>query len=340
MRPGEGLCTDMRAVRKDYFLDHDHSVYVDQWDWEKVITRGGAQPRLPQGHRAGHLARPARRGSARPRAVPAAAHRPLPGPARRDHVHPRGGDPASAIRTCPASSARRGSSRTSRPSSSSASAGRWPTATRTRCAPPTTTTGSTETSADGRPMHGLNGDILVWNPVTRRRHELTSMGIRVERGDAPPQLELTGQLDWLKLPYHRGIVDGELPLTIGGGIGQSRTQMLLLKKAHLGEVSVTRLAEDPQGHVRRAGHPRHRVARPGRPGQVARGGGQSTIQDRLSPGSPRRPRAPWRPAFRPGSDSPPRGRWSRARQGSARGSAPSPRNHARRSTPRAPCTPQ
>ena len=50
---GEGIVTDMRAVRKDYFLDHDHSSYVDQWDWEKVITADDAQPRLPQGHRRG-----------------------------------------------------------------------------------------------------------------------------------------------------------------------------------------------------------------------------------------------------------------------------------------------
>ena len=63
-------------------------------------------------------------------------------------------------------------------------------ATRTRCGPPTTTTGSTPTtSADGRPMHGLNGDILVWNPVTRRRHELTSMGIRVNAETLRQQLE-------------------------------------------------------------------------------------------------------------------------------------------------------
>ena len=88
-------------------------------------------------------------------------------------------------------------------------------------------------------MHGLNGDILVWNPVTRRRHELTSMGIRVNAETLRRQLEITSQLDWLELPYHRGILDGTLPLTIGGGIGQSRTLMLLLRKAHLGEVSVT-----------------------------------------------------------------------------------------------------
>ena len=88
-------------------------------------------------------------------------------------------------------------------------------------------------------MHGLNGDILVWNPVTKRRHELSSMGIRVNAQTLRKQLELTGQLDFLKYPYHQGIVSGALPLSIGGGIGQSRTVMSLLKKAHLGEVSVT-----------------------------------------------------------------------------------------------------
>jgi aspartate--ammonia ligase len=98
----------------------------------------------------------------------------------------------------------------------------------------------TETrSKNGRPMHGLNGDILVWNPVTRRRHELTSMGIRVNADTLKKQLEMTGQLDFLKLPYHQAILNDEIPLSIGGGIGQSRTYMYILRTAHLGEVSVT-----------------------------------------------------------------------------------------------------
>jgi aspartate--ammonia ligase len=98
----------------------------------------------------------------------------------------------------------------------------------------------TETrSEDGRAMHGLNGDILVWNPVTRRRHELMSGGIRVTAETLKMQLEMAGQLANLQLPYHQAILKGEIPLSIGSGIGQSRTQMLLLRKAHLGEVSVT-----------------------------------------------------------------------------------------------------
>ena len=93
--------------------------------------------------------------------------------------------------------------------------------------------------ADGKKLHGLNGDILVWNHVTRRRHELSSMGIRVNAETLKKQLEMSGQTDFLKFPYHQGIIKNEIPLSIGGGIGQSRTMMLLLRKAHLGEVTVS-----------------------------------------------------------------------------------------------------
>jgi aspartate--ammonia ligase len=98
----------------------------------------------------------------------------------------------------------------------------------------------TETrSKDGRPMHGLNGDILVWNHVTKRRHELTSMGVRVTRETLLQQLELSDQMELLDQPYHQAILNDQIPLSIGGGIGQSRVYMLLLHKAHLGEVGVT-----------------------------------------------------------------------------------------------------
>lgn len=95
------------------------------------------------------------------------------------------------------------------------------------------------TSADGRQMHGLNGDILVWNHLTQRRHELTSMGIRVTKETLVKQLEMSNQMDYLEQPYHEAIMNDQIPLSVGGGIGQSRVQMLLLRKAHLGEVSVT-----------------------------------------------------------------------------------------------------
>jgi len=238
MKPGEGLLTDMRAVRKDYFLDHDHSAYVDQWDWERAIAAkersldfltdtvrriwkvikgaetyvhemfpvlGTRYPNLPDSltflHAEDILAR----------------YPDLPRKARetailRDH-------PAVFIYGI-GWTLDDGYPHEMR----AADYDDWVTETR---------------SKDGRPMHGLNGDILVWNPVTKRRHELSSMGIRVDAETLRKQLELTGQLDFLRYPYHQGIVSRALPLSIGGGIGQSRTVMSLLKKAHLGEVSVS-----------------------------------------------------------------------------------------------------
>ena len=91
----------------------------------------------------------------------------------------------------------------------------------------------------GRSTRGLNGDILVWNPITKRRHELTSMGIRVTKETLRIQLEVSKQLDFLKLPYHQAILNDQIPLSIGGGIGQARTFMYLLRTAHLGEVTVS-----------------------------------------------------------------------------------------------------
>jgi aspartate--ammonia ligase len=239
MKVGEGLCTDMRAVRKDYFLDHDHSVYVDQWDWERVMTpdqrnldflkstvraiwrvlRGAeahVQELFPQLHSEKYPDLPEEIVFMHAEDILA-----------RYPELPRKQRETLLVQEYPAVfiigigwKLADGYPHEMR----AADYDDWVTPT---------------VSEDGRPMHGLNGDILVWNPVTKRRHELTSMGIRVNPETLRQQLEITGQLDWLTLPYHKGIVSGELPLSIGGGIGQSRTQMLLLKKAHLGEVTVS-----------------------------------------------------------------------------------------------------
>jgi aspartate--ammonia ligase len=235
MGPGEGLCTDMRAVRKDYFLDHDHSAYVDQWDWERVMT--------PDQRNLDYLKDTVRRIWSVLRGAEARVQKLFP--QLVDERYPKLPEEITFIHA-------------------EDLLARYPDLPRkqreTRIVqeiPAVFIIGIGWTLADGYPHemraadyddwvtptgpdhHGLNGDILVWNPVTRRRHELSSMGIRVDAATLRQQLELTGQLDWLDLPYHRGISDGTLPLSIGGGIGQSRTQMLLLHKAHLGEVSVT-----------------------------------------------------------------------------------------------------
>ena len=86
---------------------------------------------------------------------------------------------------------------------------------------------------------GLNGDLIVWNPVLEQAFELSSMGIRVDAETLQRQLEIRGQEERKKLFYHRQLLSGELPQSIGGGIGQSRLCMFLLRKSHIGEVQVS-----------------------------------------------------------------------------------------------------
>jgi len=236
---GEGINTDMRAVRKDYFLDHDHSSYVDQWDWERVIT---AQDRnlLFLKEIVRRIWKVIKGAETHVQELfPQLKTDKYPNlPEELTFLHaedildmypdlPRKARETEVLQKYPAVfiigvgyPLKDGYPHEMR----AADYDDWVTET---------------VSEDGRSMHGLNGDILVWNPVTKRRHELTSMGIRVNAETLRKQLEMSGQEDFLKYPYHQGIINGELPLTIGGGIGQSRTCMLLLKKAHLGEVSVS-----------------------------------------------------------------------------------------------------
>jgi len=236
---GEGICTDMRAVRKDYFLDHDHSAYVDQWDWERVMTAeqrnltflkeavGGIWRVLVGAERFAQEIFPQ-----------LCDRRYLNLPEKLTFLHaeeildmypdlPRKQRETKVLQEYPAIfiigigwPLKDGYPHENR----AADYDDWVTDT------------SKET---GKPTHGLNGDILVWNHVTKRRHELTSMGVRVTAETLKEQLELSHQLDFMNLPYHQGILTNRIPLSIGGGIGQSRTLMLLLRKAHLGEVSVT-----------------------------------------------------------------------------------------------------
>ncbi|HSB36825.1 MAG TPA: aspartate--ammonia ligase [Thermoanaerobaculia bacterium] len=239
MRAGEGLCTDMRAVRKDYFLDHDHSCYVDQWDWERAITAKernldvlkdvvGKIWKVLKGAEK-HVQR----------RFPKLKDPRIPDlPKELVFLHaedllkkypdlPRKQRETRILQEHPAVFIigigwvlEDGYPHEMR----AADYDDWVTETK---------------GPDGKVRHGLNGDILVWNHVTKRRHELTSMGIRVNAETLRKQLELSGLLEMLKFPYHQAILNERIPLSIGGGIGQSRTQMLLLKKAHLGEVSVT-----------------------------------------------------------------------------------------------------
>jgi len=239
MGVGEGLVTDMRAVRKDYFLDHDHSAYVDQWDWELAIT--------PEQRTVAFLKQVVQKLWKVLKGAEIHVQEMFPQlkqdrypdlPDELTFLHaeeilemypdmPRKARETAIVQKYPAIFIygigwllKDGYPHEMR----AADYDDW----------------ATDTSAEtGKPTHGLNGDILVWNPVTKRRHELTSMGIRVNAQTLKQQLEMSGQLDMLNFPYHQAIVNDRIPLSIGGGIGQSRTYMLLLKKAHLGEVSAT-----------------------------------------------------------------------------------------------------
>jgi len=238
--PGQGICTDMRAVRKDYFLDHDHSSYVDQWDWEKTIT---AEDRTLDylkdtvkkiwkviygaGQRAQELF-PALKSDKFPE-IPEELkfihaeeilemYPDLPRKQREtkliEEYHP------AVFIIGIGAVLEDGYPHEMR----AADYDDW----------------ITDTSATtGKNTHGLNGDILVYNPITKRRHELTSMGIRVTKETLVQQMEMAGLEADLALPYHQAILNDKVPLAIGGGIGQARTYMYLLRTAHLGEVTVT-----------------------------------------------------------------------------------------------------
>jgi aspartate--ammonia ligase len=238
-RTGEGICTDMRAVRKDYFLDHDHSAYVDQWDWERAIRPEDRNLEFLK-----HIVQKIWKvlvGAERyaQELLPVLKDPRYPNlPEQLTFLHaedilemypdlPRKQRETQVLQKYPAIfiigigwPLKDGYPHEMR----AADYDDWITDT------------SDET---GKNTHGLNGDILVWNHLTKRRHELSSMGIRVNSTTLLRQLDVSHLTENVHFPYHQAIVNGQLPLSIGGGIGQSRTLMLLLRKAHLGEVSVT-----------------------------------------------------------------------------------------------------
>lgn len=226
-KPGEGLYTDMNAIRPDEILDDIHSVYVDQWDWERVMRANERNLDFLRGvveriyevicRTEKHVA------EKYPQVKPFL-------PSKIQFVH------------------------------SEELEHRWPDLTpRERenqiCkeAGAVFIIGIGAALADGKPHDGrapdyddwstqtergkgLNGDIFVWNPVLNRGFELSSMGIRVNPESLRNQLEITGFQERAKLLFHKRLLAGELPQTIGGGIGQSRLCMLFLQKLHVGEV--------------------------------------------------------------------------------------------------------
>ncbi len=235
---GEGLYTDMNAIRRDEEPDNIHSIYVDQWDWEKVL-------------------------------------------APRDRTVEYLKDTVSTIVDCICQT--QATLRAMFPQllclplverqvsfvTTQELEDRWPNLSAkeredrwVKDHPTTFLIGIGGALKSGKPHDGrapdyddwtLNGDILVWNPVLGHALELSSMGIRVSPEALDRQLTIAGCNDRRGLSFHQMLLSGELPLTIGGGIGQSRLCMLLLGKAHIGEVQASVWDPDTQNICQEAG---------------------------------------------------------------------------------------
>ena len=221
---GEGLYTDMNAIRRDEELDNLHSVYVDQWDWEKVLA--------PRDRNETYLKDTVRT---------------IVGALRDTQTTLRSVFPA--LTALPLMDGE----------VSFVTAQEledlWPDLTPkerenawVKDHPTTFLMGIGGALKSGKPHDGrapdyddwaLNGDILIWNPILEQAFEISSMGIRVSPESLDRQLTIAGCDDRRALPFHKMLLEGKLPLTIGGGIGQSRVCMLLLGKAHIGEVQAS-----------------------------------------------------------------------------------------------------
>jgi len=216
---GRGLYTDMNAIRRDEELDNLHSIYVDQWDWEKIITR--------EDRNLDYLKRTAQEIVHCVVDVSERLRREFPS------IHVKLSRGMSCITTQELEDRYPNLTPKQREDAYLKEKG---TALIMQIG------GKLKSGAphDGRaPDYDdwqLNGDILFWNDVLGRSFELSSMGIRVDAQSLDRQLTLAGCEDRRALPFHKMLLNDELPLTIGGGIGQSRLCMLMMGTAHIGEV--------------------------------------------------------------------------------------------------------
>ncbi len=242
-RPGEGLYTDMNAIRPDEILDDVHSVYVDQWDWERVMKseeRNLEFLRWAVEQIYGVIRRAEQHVAEKyPQIKPFL-------PQDITFVHSE-----ELERRWPDLSPRERENRICREAGAAFIIGigaSLAAGTPHDGRAPDYDDWSTPTE-NGK---GLNGDIFVWNPMLNRGFELSSMGIRVNPEALKRQLELTGFQNRAQLLFHKRLLAGELPQTIGGGIGQSRLCMLFLHKLHIGEVQCSVWPQSMRDELKRS----------------------------------------------------------------------------------------
>lgn len=228
---GYGLYTDMNAIRSDEELDNLHSLYVDQWDWEKTIR--------PEDRNLDYLKKTVRTLYSLLKEIEVLVYDRYP------HITPTLPDGITFIhseellRMYPGIPPREREAKAAEKFGAIFIIGIGDTLSdgqRHDGRAPDYDDWSTANS-DG--FRGLNGDIILWNEVLGCAFELSSMGIRVDPDALLRQLEASGCPERSGLPFHKALLDGELPLSIGGGIGQSRLCMYFLKKAHIGEVQAS-----------------------------------------------------------------------------------------------------
>ena len=245
IKPGYGIYTDMNAIRSDESLGNLHSLYVDQWDWERTIT--------PEDRNIDFLKRIVRKiysamlrteyliNETYPQLEPFLARevffihseelrRLYPDLSAKEREHAITKKYGSVFIMGIGGKLENGEEHDRR----APDYDDW-----------------TTPNSDG--FFGLNGDLLVWNSILDRSVELSSMGIRVDQKALLHQLELTGQEDRKELYFHKKLLNGDLPLCIGGGIGQSRLCMLFLQKAHIGEIQASIWPEDQIAECKKAG---------------------------------------------------------------------------------------
>ena len=244
---GYGIYTDMNAIRADEELGNLHSLYVDQWDWERVIT--------PEERTVDFLKEIVRRIYAAMLRTEYTVFEMYPSirpclPADIHFIHAE-----ELRRRYPDATPKERENAITREYGAVfiiGIGGRLGDGEKHDGRAPDYDDWSTP-AADGLP--GLNGDLLLWNPVLERSIELSSMGIRVDQETLLRQLSLEGQEARLGLYFHRRLMEGSLPLSIGGGIGQSRLCMYYLRKAHIGEIQASIWPEDMRRECEACGIP-------------------------------------------------------------------------------------
>ena len=227
VKPGVGLYTDMNAIRRDEELDNLHSIYVDQWDWEKVITD---EQRTPE-----YLESTVRN-------IYGALH------GLADYVN----ELYPEINVClPDEITIIDSQELLDRYPELSSKERENAAAKEHGAIFIKRIGGK--LSNGEPHDGrapdyddweLNGDIILWNEVLQSAFEISSMGIRVDKEALLRQLDIEGENERKELYFHKMLLEGKLPLSVGGGIGQSRLCMVMLHKAHIGEIQASIWPED------------------------------------------------------------------------------------------------